>query len=240
MKLTFFCVAPPKSRMVRPLVSRIWVKNSSSPRLGRTERVTAPALPFIGFLPPGGAGGPPPACPPRDPRKNPLSGSSMTKKAFKLTLHLCDACRPRGIRHGGLRRRNGRLLLGRRHLDGLRLHDVDTALEIRAILDDDTRRADIPGQLGILTDLNLLRGLHVSLNIAECYYFARLDGRANGPVRPDRELVLKGFHGAFHFAIDVQIFTTENLANYFDGLPYGGRTSTRLSLDSGRGHAGHG
>jgi hypothetical protein len=52
--------------------------------------------------------------------------------------------------------------------------------------------------------------------------------------------VLKGFDGAFHFAIDVQIFTAENLANYFDGLPYGGRTSTRLCLDSGRGHAGHG
>src|ERR1019366_6319512 len=165
MKLTFFCVAPPKSRMVSPLVSRIWVKNSSNPRLRRTERVAAPALPFS-FLPPGGAGGPPPACPPRDPRKNPLSGSSMTKNAFNLTLHLCDAWRPRSIYHGGLRRRNGRLRLGRpRHLNGLRLHDVDTPLEIRAILDDDARRADIPGQLGILADLNLLRGLHVSLNI---------------------------------------------------------------------------
>ena len=112
--------------------------------------------------------------------------------------------------------------------------------KLHAILDDDARRADIPGQLGILADLNLLRGLHVSLNIAERYDLARFDGRAYGPVRPDRQLVLKGFHGAFHFAIDVQIFTTENLANYFDGLPYGGRTSTRLSLDSGRGHAGHG
>src|ERR1035438_5023160 len=199
MKLTFFCVAPPKSRMVSPLVSRIWVKNSSNPRLRRTERVAAPALPFS-FLPPGGAGGPPPACPPRDPRKNPLSGSSMTKNAFKLTLHLCDACRPRGTRHSGLRRRNGGLRLGRRHLDGLRLYNIDTALEIRTILDDDTRRADIPGQLGILADLNLFRGFHVPLNIAERYYFARFDGGANGPVRPDRQLVLKGFHGALPFA----------------------------------------
>src|ERR1035438_3034781 len=190
MKLTFFCVAPPKSRMVRPLVSRIWVKNSSSPRLGRTERVTAPALPFIGFLPPGGAGGPPPACPPRDPRKNPLSGSSMTENAFNLTLHLRDACRPRGICHGALRRRNGRLRLGRRHLDGLRLHDVDTPLEVGAILDDDARRADIPGQLGILADLNLLGGLHVSLNSAERDYLARFHGGANGRVRRGVSLVV--------------------------------------------------
>src|ERR1035438_9879847 len=92
MKLTFFCVAPPKSRMVSPLVSRIWVKNSSNPRLGRTERVAAAALPFSGFLPPGTAGGPPPACPPRDPRKNSLSGSSMTKNAFYRES--CRRCAP--------------------------------------------------------------------------------------------------------------------------------------------------
>src|ERR1035441_2247451 len=78
----FFWVAPPRSRRVSPLVSRIWVKNSSSPRLGREERVgsMAPPRAFMAVLPPPeDTGGPPPACPPRDPRKNPFSGSSMKK-----------------------------------------------------------------------------------------------------------------------------------------------------------------
>src|ERR1035441_8407887 len=68
----------------------------------------------------------------------------------------------------------------------------------------------------------------------------RLDGGANRPVRPDGQLVLQGFHGAFDFAIDVKVFAAENLANYFDGLPNGGRTSARVRLKSGWGHAGHG
>jgi hypothetical protein len=52
--------------------------------------------------------------------------------------------------------------------------------------------------------------------------------------------VFQGFHGAFDFAIDVKVFAAENLANYFDGLPNGGRTSARVRLKSGWGHAGHG
>ena len=161
------------------------------------------------------------------------------RKRLQPTLDLRELAAAGALAAGAPARRAAPAALAER-LGRFGLHDVDAALEVRAVLDDDARRADVPDQFGILADLNLVRGLHVALDGAQRHHFARLDGRAHGPVRPDRQLVLQGFHGAFHFAIDVQVFAAENLANHFHGLPDGGRTSARLRLESGRGHAGHG
>src|ERR1039457_3240640 len=91
----------------------------------------------------GGRGGAAAGLSPARSAKKSLQRLQHEKNAFNLTLDLRSVCRRRSTCHrGGLRRRSGRLRPGGR-LDRFRLHDVDAALEIRAIFDDDARRADI-------------------------------------------------------------------------------------------------
>ena len=92
-------------------------------------------------------GGPLDCPPPRPPRKIFFSGpGSCIQETRSLSADVrrsgnrgCMSC------HGG-RGRHGL----RRSLAGLGLHDVDTALEIGPIFDDDPSRPDIADQLGIL------------------------------------------------------------------------------------------
>src|SRR6516162_2857646 len=161
MKLTFCWLAPPKSRMVSPVVSRIWVKNSSSPRLGRVLTTASDPRPPNGERLPGEAeAGPMPCGPPFVPRKRPLSGSNIGI-ARELPLHLGADTGHHGlrVRSGGRRCRRGLRRLRRRL--GLVLHDVDAALEVGAVLDDDPRRPDVARKLGILADLDLVGGFHI-------------------------------------------------------------------------------
>ena len=106
----------------------------------------------------------------------------------------------------------------RGRLGRFRLDDIDAALEVCAIFNDDAGGADIAHQLGILADLDLLVGFHVALNGAQSDHFPRFYAGADHAVGPDGELVLKRLHCAFHFAIDIKIFPAVDLADDFDGL----------------------
>src|SRR3954471_5348902 len=149
MKLTFCWLAPPRSRMVKPVVSRMWLKNSSRPRLGREETMESEPRP-----PKGERGaedwplGAIPCGPPRWPRKRPFSGSNIGI-ARRLAFVYAAAGAHRRVRGSG--RRGSGLRRFRSGL-GLRLHDIDAALEICAVFDNDAGGADIAGQLGILAD----------------------------------------------------------------------------------------
>jgi len=123
---------------VRPLRPRMLAKNSSRPRLVRSDT----ALPWTGpdgatgFAPP--IGRPIPAGSARPPRRRFFSGpgNSIVVTGVPARFGNRDGgpggCRGgSGYRLRGLRRRRLRLFL---------LHDIDAALEIRAILYDDARR----------------------------------------------------------------------------------------------------
>src|ERR1700686_3534801 len=130
MKLTFFWVAPAKSRMVNPDCAPIWAKNSSRPRLVRTAG-DGSDVPFRGapIAPPGLApcGVPFPGCPLRDlniPFSGP--GSNIWAPYVRLALALrWDRGRI------GVRRRRRRIRRFRRGLRRFRLHNIDTALKVR-------------------------------------------------------------------------------------------------------------
>src|SRR2546427_13304249 len=92
------------------------------------------------------------------------------------------------------------------------LHDIDTALEICAIFDNDAGGTNIADQPGFLADFNLIGGLYIALNIAERHHLAGLDSGMDRSVRADCQLVIGSFDGALDIAIDEQVFLTVNLA----------------------------
>src|SRR5260370_26633439 len=55
------------------------------------------------------------------------------------------------------------------------LPDVDATLEVRAVLDDDARRLDVPDQLSVLADVNLLGRLDAAFHLPHDHHLARLD-----------------------------------------------------------------
>src|SRR6478609_664058 len=89
---------------------------------------------------------------------NSRPSSSNSKSAF---------CLGRSGRRGRSSRRctlcSGLLSRRRRGSLGLRFHNIDTALEIRAVLNDNTSGFDVAHQPRILADLNLVAGLDISL-----------------------------------------------------------------------------
>src|SRR5262249_35467068 len=127
----------------------------------------------------------------------------------------------------------------RRRFRGFGLHDVDAALEIRAIFDDDAGRANVPHQFGVLTDLDPLGGFYVALDCAEGYDFARLDRGVQNPVRPDRDLGPRSFHVPRGFLFTFEFLFVENLADDFDGFADPGGPASVIRLESSLWHAGH-
>ncbi len=116
------------------------------------------------------------------------------------------------MRCRGARRRSWRGSLG------FGLLDVDAALEQGAVFDADTRRDDVADQLGILADINFIGGDHVALHLAEDDDFPGSDVGLDAAVRPDGDLVVLRFDGAFDVSIDVKIFLGKDLAVDFDRL----------------------
>src|ERR1700728_1862341 len=127
----------------------------------------------------------------------------------------------RGGRYDRLRQRlrghRGRRRL-RRCLGGVWLRDIDTALEISAVLDDDTAGLDIADELGFLLDVDLVGGVHVALNGALDDDFAGFQAGLHARVRADGEPVFVALDRAFHFSVDGQVFTRKDLAFYSDVL----------------------
>ena len=121
------------------------------------------------------------------------------------------------------RRRRGGCRCGRLRLGGgtgrFRLDDIDAALEVRAILDDDARRADVAHQARVLADLDLIRAFHIALNGAQRNHFTRLDTGMDVAIGTDGELVLQQLDGALQVSIDIQIFLAEDLADDLDSFP---------------------
>jgi hypothetical protein len=103
-----------------------------------------------------------------------------------------------------------------RRLTRLRLDDIDAALEISAVFDDDAGRADVAEQFRVLADLQTLEGFHVALYGSQHQDFTRLDRGLYGAVRADGQLVFGGFQRAFHRAVHVEVFLAVNLADYLD------------------------
>src|SRR5215831_14972043 len=140
--------------------------------------------------------------------------------------------RRRRSRGSGLRRFWSRLWFG--------LHDIDAALEICAVLDDDAGGANIAGELRVLANFDFIGGFHVSVDRTQHHHFARLDGRLHNTIRADGEFMLHRLHSAFKLAIDIEIFAAIDVTGDLDGLSDGGCASTIFRLESGRRHTGHG
>ena len=106
----------------------------------------------------------------------------------------------------------------RRCWRGLRLGllDIDTAFEQGAVFDADTRGNDVSHKLRILTDINLVRGLHVALHLPEDDDLPGPNAGLNTTVRPDRYFILLRFDRSFDIAIDIEVFLREDLADDFD------------------------
>ena len=83
-----------------------------------------------------------------------------------------------GTTSGCLRPRRSRL--GRLVLD-----DVDTALEVSAVFDNDPGGLDVPDEFGILADIDFVQCLDVSINGPENDDFARFDAGANPSIGPN-------------------------------------------------------
>src|SRR5690242_1356587 len=104
------------------------------------------------------------------------------------------------------------------HLGGFRLlddrrglHDVDAALEISAVVDDDTRGLDVADQAAVPLNRDFLGDFHISLHIPRDHDLARPDLRLHLAARADRQAVLQ-LELALHFTVDVQLLTAEDVA----------------------------
>ena len=122
---------------------------------------------------------------------------------------------------------------------GVQSHDIDAALEICAIFDDDAGGLDITHQLGILANVQLVHGFHVSLDLPEDHDFAGFHCCLNAAAGADGELIFGELDGAFDVAVDIEILFTEDLTVYFDCLADRGRTSG-VRLGDFKGVGGHG
>src|SRR5690349_22378380 len=170
-------------------------------------------------------------------RARPETGSSedRAKALFTRSALPFGSGGSNGSVHGGSRgvlRRAGRGGLG-----CLGPGDIDTSFEVGAVLDDDAGSANVADELRFLADLDAFGGFHVALHGAEGDHFARLDGGADVAVGSDGQLVLGGFDGSFHVAIDEKVFFAVNLAGDSDGFSDGGGTAS--VVDSAGGRAGH-
>lgn len=85
-------------------------------------------------------------------------------------------------------------------------HDVDAALEIGIVFDNDSRRFDVSHHVPVFPDRYLLLSVDVPVNGPLHHYLARSDVCVRPPVRPHRQLVVFQFEQPFHLAVDEQIF----------------------------------
>ena len=87
--------------------------------------------------------------------------------------------------------------------------NIDAALEIRAVFDHDAAGLDITDQLRFLLDIDLVGRLDIALNRALDDDLTRLESRLHSGVGADGQAMLVALDGAFHFAIDGQIFSAK-------------------------------
>src|SRR5579862_4682346 len=120
------------------------------------------------------------------------------------------------------RRRSCRGRSRRRRFHRLSLHDVDAALEISAVLDDDARGPDVAHQPAVLADFEAVAGFNVTLDRAKHHDLARLHGCVYFSVRPDGELIIVQLNRAFDVAVHVQVFLAVDLTVDLNGLAYAG------------------
>ncbi len=98
-----------------------------------------------------------------------------------------------------------RFVLAAKHLwRGRRrcLGDIDTALEIRAIFDDDAAGLDVTHQLGFFLDVDLVGGIHIALDRAVDDDFASFQTGLNAGIRTNRQPVFVAFDRALYFSVD--------------------------------------
>jgi hypothetical protein len=117
----------------------------------------------------------------------------------------------------------GGLLLTRSGCSRLRfrLHDIDAALKIRAIFNDDAGSFDIAHQPGIFADLDSVTGLYISLDRPENHDFPRFNGGMHLSIWPDGQFVLNQLDGALYIAIDIKVLLADDLTVDLDGLSDG-------------------
>jgi len=96
--------------------------------------------------------------------------------------------------------------------------NVDAALEICAILDDDPLRGNIARKHSRLPELDAICADDVAIDSAVNHHFLGIDVRANASVWTNREVMIVQFDAALYFPVDIQIFTAGELALYYDGF----------------------
>src|SRR5579875_1022106 len=129
----------------------------------------------------------------------------MGRPLFKGKLLLDGARGDRGGRRdGGLRQRLlrycGRGL--RRRLGGRGLRDIDAALEISAVFDDDAAGFDIADELGFFLDVDLVGGVHVALDRALDDDLASFETGLHTGVGAYGETVFVALDRALDFSVD--------------------------------------
>jgi hypothetical protein len=63
--------------------------------------------------------------------------------------------------------------------------DIDTALKVSAVFDDDAGGLDVSDEFGVLADIDFVQCLDVSINSPEHDDFARFDSGANPSIGPN-------------------------------------------------------
>jgi len=150
-----------------------------------------------------------------------LRGSGGTSTAAAPTNALfqgsCGTNRRRGSRSGlGLGR--VRRLLHRRLLRTLAscsccgFRDINASFEVSSILNDDAAGFDIPYKLGFFFDVDLVGSIDVALDRSMDDDLASLKTSLHARIGADCEPVFLALNGAFDFAVNCQIFSSEDLA----------------------------
>jgi catechol 2,3-dioxygenase-like lactoylglutathione lyase family enzyme len=151
----------------------------------------------------------------RWPRTQPLLGRFQTlpphhHQVLTLPREICSL--PALVRFGSNRHRG--ILM--RFACGIRALDLDASLEVRAVLDADSRRPDIADHRTVLLDFHPVARPKVSGHLPVHHHFPRSDFRAELTRTPHRQPLPVHRYRAFHFAVNLQIFFSRDSALHLD------------------------
>src|SRR5262249_5628640 len=123
---------------------------------------------------------------------------------------------------------------------GLWPHDIDTPLEVGAIIDTDAGGLDVANQASLVADGDLFAHLDIAFHRPHNHDLTRFNIGAHFAMRADRERTLRLQH-TFDLAIHHQFFAAAYFAFDLHGWPDDGGHSRRLRFDAhlGRLRSGH-
>jgi len=101
---------------------------------------------------------------------------------------------------------------------GLRLFDIDAALEQRSVLNADASRNYVSDEFCVFADIDLVRSFDISLDLTKDDDLAGANAGLHTTVRPNGNFVLNRLDRPLDIAIDVEVFLGEDLAVDFNRL----------------------